>query len=126
MAKDMIDLEQVIGLTFKHPETGCEYGVIRRMTGKPTPPFVGYTPFAEDECGNAFVEANDSSISFWDHETDDLTRLAPDWKSFVANCQEPTQVDLDPAQVKSAWIDPEFAKELGLQVPPDGWQKKKP
>jgi hypothetical protein len=124
MAQDMNDLEPVIGLTFTHPETGCEYGAIRRLHGKSPVSVVGFTPFAEDECGNAFVRANDSSVHFWDHETDELTRLALDWKSFIANCEEPRQVELDPSQVKSAWIDPEFAKQLGIQVPPDGWKKK--
>ena len=124
MALNMRNLEQVTGLAFTHPETGCEYGVIRRIEGKPSVTVEGFTSFAEDECGNTFVQAHDSSIHFWDHEADELIRLAPDWKAFVANCQQPRQVDLDSAQVKSAWIDPEFAKKLGIQAPPDGWRKK--
>lgn len=124
MAILMRDLKQVAGLVFTHPATGEEYGIIRQIQGKAAASIAGQTPFAEDGCGNEFVQAQDSSIHFWDHETEELTRLASDWDSFVANCEKPKPVELDLAQVKSAWIDPEFAKQLGIKVPPDGWKKK--
>ena len=66
----------------------------------------------------------DGSIVFWDHETDDITTLAPNWNAFVAGCAAPTQVELDERDVRSVWIDPEFAKEQGVDAPPDGWLKK--
>jgi hypothetical protein len=39
---------------------------------------------------------------------------------------DPPPVELDPNQVKSVWIDPAFAKSLGMKVPGDGWVKKPP
>ena len=124
MAPDMNDLRRVLGLVFTHPESGSEYGAIRRFDGEPAIRAAGFTPIAEDECGNAFVEAPDRSIHFWDHETDEVTRLAPDFDSFIAGCDKQKPIELDPSQVKSVWIDPEFAKKHGIQVPPDGWKKK--
>jgi len=61
---------------------------------------------------------------FWDHETDDLIRLASSISEFVANCVDAPPVESDPAQVKSVWIDPKFAKSIGKRVPKDGWVKK--
>lgn len=120
----MRDLKQVTGLVFIHPDTGNVYGVIRCVERKSAASIAGFTPFAEDECGNAFVQRDDSSILFWDHETDELAHLASDWKSFAENCRQSPSVVLDPAQVESAWIDPEFAKQFGIQVPPDRQTKK--
>jgi hypothetical protein len=65
----------------------------------------------EDSCGNFFLYAPDGSVSFWDHETDDETILAPSVEEFVGSLVEPTPVVLRPEQVKSVWIDPDFLAE---------------
>ena len=62
---------------------------------------------------------------FWDHETDDSVRLTDSVTEFVSHCAEPPPVELDAKPVQAVWIDPEFAKSIGKQVPNDGWVKKK-
>jgi hypothetical protein len=46
----------------------------------------------------------------------DELRLAPSFREFVCMLgpEPPDDVSLDPAQVKSVWIDPDFAREHGL------------
>jgi hypothetical protein len=61
---------------------------------------------------------------FWDHETDELTTLADSWEVFENGCKEPESIALDESNVVSAWIDPEFAKQLGIVAPKDGWKKR--
>jgi len=67
--------------------------------------------FGEDGCGNLFLYAPDGSVSFWDHETNEETALAPSGERFFESLVEPTPVVLQPSQVKNAWIDPEFLAE---------------
>jgi hypothetical protein len=43
----------------------------------------------------------------------------------IAGATEPTSVELREDQVKSVWIDPDFAQQFGIEVPADGWKKKK-
>jgi hypothetical protein len=117
MAPSTNDLQSVFGLVFK-AASGSELGVIRPFGGDPaTHPAasLGAAPFAEDGCGNAFVQMPDGRIQFWDHEADEMTRLADDWPAFVQGCAPPKPAELDPSQVKSVWIDPEFAKKFGLK-----------
>ena len=112
------EINRIEGLTYTVRETSTEYGPIRALGSSPNNhPLVkmGHTPFAEDDCGNAFAKASDGKILFWDHETDDLTVLANDWQEFLANCHTPKPITPDKYQVKSTWIDPEFAKEHGLK-----------
>jgi hypothetical protein len=121
------DLAGLDGLVFVHPQSGEEFGLIRAFTGV-LPEFFpsAYRPVAEDESGNCFVASAEGSILFWDHETGDLTPLAPSWDAFRADCGPPRPVPpLDPARVRSVWVDPSFAKTLGIDVPPDGWVKRK-
>ena len=82
-------------------------------------------PFAEDGGGNLFTQMDNGSICFWDHETDDLFVISNSLEEFVTGCTEPTEVKLKPGQVKSAWMDPAFAKEMGIEVPGDGRIKKR-
>jgi hypothetical protein len=119
------DLEKITGLVFTRPETGEQFGCIRPCEGEHDHPArrAHWTPFAEDDCGNAFVVSLDGRVAFWDHETDEITHLATDWTAFVRGCAEQKPVELDPLKVKSAWIDPAFAKEHGIDVDNDGWKK---
>jgi hypothetical protein len=121
----MTDLSQICGLVFI-TDSGDEYGIIRQGKSQVEHPVstIGLEHLADDESGNAFARHADGSIVFWDHETDDITTLAPNWNAFVAGCAAPTQVELDERDVRSVWIDPEFAKEQGVDAPPDGWLKK--
>jgi hypothetical protein len=73
-------------------------------------------PVAWAEGGNyVFVDdGNSGAVFFWDHETQELTQLAPDFGAFL-DLLEPfdsMKIDLKPGQVKKVWIDPEFLKRL--------------
>jgi hypothetical protein len=120
-------LDTVVGKVFLHPVTKVEYGLIRIP---PTPATfstldgAAHDALAEDECGNFFTKTEDGAVWFWDHETDELVKLAGSVSEFISNCTDPQPVELDPDRVKSAWINPDFAKSLSMEVPPDGWVKK--
>ncbi|SRR5258706_12603080 len=120
-------LGSVLGKVFMHPVTKETYGPMRlpsRHSQFSTLDGNSLDPLAEDPCGNCFTAADDGAVLFWDHETDDLIRLASSISEFVANCVDAPPVESDPAQVKSVWIDPKFAKSIGKRVPKDGWVKK--
>jgi len=94
---------------------GEEYGVIRALQGNlPIDLNKLLEPFAEDSCGNYFV-LRAGFVYFWDHETGDTTFLAASIDQFIEALVAPTPVKLREGQVKSAWINPEFAKKLGLK-----------
>ena len=120
-------LNTVSGKVFLHPVTKVEYGKIRIP---PTPTTfstlddTSYDALAEDEGGNYFTKTEDGAVWFWDHETDELICLAGSVSEFISHCTEPQPVELDPDRVKSVWINPKFAKSLGMKVPVDGWVKK--
>lgn len=119
------DAKPLEGLVFVDPATGAEYGVIRAAVDARHPAASSaWRPIAEDECGNAFVLSPTGSVAFWDHETGKRTVLASDWVTFAAGCRPPSPVEVDPAQVKSVWVDPAFARSLGKTVPEDGWIKR--
>lgn len=120
------NIDELVGLVFVHPQTSDEYGPIRACDSANGHPAArdGWVPVAEDSCGNAFVASQDGRVAFWDHETDALVQLAKNWKTFSFGCSVETPVEIDPSQVESVWIDPDFAKEHGIDVPPDGWKKK--
>jgi hypothetical protein len=120
------DTESIHGLVFTHPETGEQYGTICTCESPQDHPATRteWAAVAEDDCGNAFVVSRDGRVAFWDHETDEITELAPNWASFAERCTILKPVELDPSQVKSVWIDPAFAKEHGIDVPKDGWKKE--
>ena len=95
-------------------EEGLEFGIIR----KATPPFPielgGGKVLAEDESGNYFIEVNET-IYFWDHETSKTEFLASSLDKFISGCAQPEAVVLNPDQVESVWVDPEFAKQFGIK-----------
>ena len=106
--------------------SGDEYGIIRLTENQEKHPVstAGFEYLADDEMGNAFALTSNGRILFWDHETDEATVLATSWDEFVAGCAAPKPVELDEREVRSVWIDPEFAKEQGVDAPSDGWVKK--
>ncbi|MDX2412617.1 MAG: SMI1/KNR4 family protein [Woeseiaceae bacterium] len=121
----MPNVSPIYGLVFV-TESGDEYGIIREGLSQIEHPVsaMGLEHLADDESGNAFASKADGSIVFWDHETDGITKLASNWDDFVACCSAPRPVELDEEDVLSAWVDPEFAKDQGIEAPPDGWIKK--
>jgi len=96
---------------------GEEFGIIREAK----PPFPEELSklqvAAEDECGNYFIVI-DGKVYFWDHETRENVILANSIEEFTSGCVVPTEVVLQPGQVESAWVDPEFAKEMGIDKKP--------
>ena len=118
-----MDVAEVVGLVFRDSGSGIAYGVIRPASGALR---AGSSDrvIAEDESGNAFLARSGGTIAFWDHETGQVAELAESWEAFVEGCTPPQSVQLNPNQVRSAWIDPGLAKELGLEDGPDGWQKR--
>jgi hypothetical protein len=120
-------LATVLGKVFVHPATKEEYGPIRLPQGSKRFSRLdgtSFEAFAEDCCGNHFTVKKDGGMWFWDHETDDLICLASSVPKFVIHCENPSTVELSQNQVKSVWIDPEFAKSIGRKAPKDGWVKK--
>ncbi len=122
-----LDLGRVLGKVFTSPSSGRTYGVIRELQGKPPVDFpTGWTPAAEDECGNYFAVSAAGAVGFWDHETGEIELIADSVLRLYENSAAPGDVELKPGQVKSAWIDPEFARKLGLKdAPKDGWIKRR-
>jgi len=110
-------MESIAGLVFRD-SCGNEFGRIRAVGGSLPNELQSssFSAFAEDECGNYFVK-NDSSIGFWDHETHEVTILASSESQFLAGVAPPSSVSLNPSQVKSVWVDPEFAASLALVKP---------
>jgi hypothetical protein len=122
-------LSTVVGKVFSHPVTKVEYGQIRipqAPTTFSTLDGTSYDALAEDGCGNYFTKTEDGAVLFWDHETDELLHLADSVSEFISHCTDPQPVELHPKQVKKVWIEPKFAKSLGMKVPEDGWVKKPP
>ena len=106
-----MDIEIIQHKVFR-TSNGEEYGTIRKL-GKTLPSELvnsPYVPFACDDCGNYFVQ-NSGLVAFWDHETSEITVLARSIDEFLKGLTEPQTVTLKPGQLKSAWIDPEFAKK---------------
>ena len=120
-------LNTVIGKVFLHPVTKIEYGQIRippTPTAFSTLDGTSYDALAEDGCGNYFTKTKDGAVWFWDHETDELVRFASSVSEFISRCTDPQPVELNPDRVRSVWVDPNFAKSLGMKVPEGGWVKK--
>lgn len=94
-----------------------EYGPIRPVQGGLPEELKDRNVIAEDSCGNYFLKEG-KSIVFWDHETSEITNLAPSLIEFSVKCVEPNDVELKEGQVESVWVDPEFAKEMGIENKP--------
>lgn len=73
-------------------------------------------PIAEDDCGNyVLLNLDDGGrIYFWDHEEPyEQIELAPGMNAFLELLEpDSNSVQLKEGQVISAWVDPEFLKEL--------------
>jgi hypothetical protein len=88
-------------------------------------------PIGYDDCGNLFVLSiagkDAGCVYFWDHEleadegepprTDKLTRVAVNFAAFLRGLKrfDPASIKLNPGDVKSVWIDPEFGKMIAEQ-----------
>lgn len=65
-----------------------------------------------------------------DQESDyKVTPVTDTFEDFIRGLEsddafEEDGVELNEDQVVSAWIDPEFAKQMGIEAPEDGWLKK--
>lgn len=74
-------------------------------------------PLAWAEGGNyVLVDMNArEAVFFWDHETQELIRLAEDFNDFLGSLQpfNVDDVELKSGQVKSVWVDPDFLKQFG-------------
>src|SRR5579862_7262050 len=73
-------------------------------------------PFAWAEGGNyVFIDTASGAVYFWDHEQPTPPiQLASDFAAFMEMLEpfDPSSIKLQPDQVKSAWIDPDFLKSL--------------
>ena len=123
-----MDISKIRGLVFTSPANGEEFGTIRSLEEDDTNEYllkIDLVPFAYDDCGNYFCMSRQGHVVWWDHETDEISDLAPSFAEFCNHCSEGTEVELREDQIiGDGWIDPEFAKELGISVPPDGWIRK--
>ena len=109
-------MKSTYGKVFKN-DNGEAFGIIRE-TKPPYPVELSDTNvLAEDECGNYFIEI-DGEVVFWDHETNGRKVLSSSLKEFVSGCEAPSEVELDPGQVESVWVDPEFAAKFGIKPKP--------
>ena len=69
--------------------------------------------FAEDDCGNWIAQRQATGeVIFIDHETDNITTLAPDVSSLIARLVE-WRPNTQASRVIRAWIDPELKKSSG-------------
>ena len=110
-------INRVFGKMFKD-NRGNEFGVIREAHSPFSDDLSGYDVLAEDDCGNYFVIVS-NCIFFWDHETNKMTELSKTLDEFVSNCFDASDIELDPNEVISVWVDPEFAKEFGINPNPN-------
>lgn len=72
---------------------------------------------SEDECSNYFIEIS-GEVLFWDHETNKQKVLSSSLNEFISICETPSEVELDPGQVESVWVDPDFAAKFGIKPMP--------
>ncbi|MBT8292314.1 MAG: SMI1/KNR4 family protein [Eudoraea sp.] len=109
-------MNEAYGKVFTTSE-GEEFGIIREAKAPFPEELSKMKVTAEDECGNYFIVI-DGKVAFWDHETSEKIILANSIEEFISGCAEPSKVELKPGQVESVWIDPEFAKEMGIDEKP--------
>lgn len=87
---------------------------VRRQQVEGFPPHG--VPMAEDDCGNyVWLDPRSGAVFFWDHELNDPSALiAPDVEAFVVGLQpfDASSVKLEPGQVISAWVHPDFKSQF--------------
>lgn len=123
----MKNISNIEGKEYFSPLTNEVYRISEAFSGELPKGFSTESfgiPFAYDGCGNFFTENDKKEICFWDHETDQVAVIAKSWDAFSSTCVDPRSVELKEGQVKSSWIDPEFAKQMGIDAPSDGWNKR--
>ena len=98
-------MNRAFGKVFKS-ENGVKYGVIRKATAPFPKVLSALEVLAEDGCGNYFVLLDEAEV------------LSNSIDDFVSRCSALEEVELEPGQVESAWIDPEFAKKFGIKSKP--------
>lgn len=73
-------------------------------------------PIARDDSGNLlYISLNDGHIYFWDHEVEGPDEKVSDsFADFIAKLQpyDAFAVKLDPSQVQSVWVNPDFKPEF--------------
>ena len=109
-------MKNAYGKVFKN-EKEEEFGIIRETKPPYPAELSGAKVLAEDECGNYFIEI-DSEVLFWDHETNEQKILSSSLSEFVSGCEALSEVELEPGQVESVWVDPEFAEKFGIKPKP--------
>jgi hypothetical protein len=77
----------------------------------------GAYPIAWAEGGNYIIvnETENGAVFFWEHEkVDGVVRLASNFNSFLRMLEpfDINSIELKPGQVKKAWIDPDFLKDI--------------
>jgi len=107
-------MNKIYGKIFK-TNKGEEFGIIREASAPFPDEIASQNVLAEDGSGNFFLLKKEG-IYFWDHETNKKMLLAVSIEEFISGCVEPSENELQPGQVESVWVDPEFAKEFGVEV----------
>jgi len=96
---------------------GEEFGIIREANPPYPVELSNVNVLAEDECGNYFIEIA-GEVLFWDHETNEQKILSSSVSEFISGCEALSEVELEPGQVESVWVDPEFAAKFGIKSKP--------
>ncbi|MBM5570749.1 MULTISPECIES: SMI1/KNR4 family protein [Deefgea] len=107
-------MNKIYGQVFRASD-GNEFGIIRPASEPFPDELLSTEVVAEDECGNYFI-LKAGEVFFWNHENSDLSVIANSISDFISGCVEPSEIDLRPNQVNSAWIDPDFAASLGIKL----------
>lgn len=78
----------------------------------------GTFPFGYDDCGNyLLLNAANGAVLFWDHEEPEPVRqLADSFEAFLDGLS-PFSVELEPGQVISVRVNPDFLKKLQAENP---------
>ena len=125
-----MDYSSLMDRAFVSVRNGVTYGLHEPFAGQLPEGFSRAEfgePFFHDECGNLFTELASGELGFWDHETDQVEVLASSLDELFHLVSEysPTEDAPESPDVVSAWIDPDFAREQGIDAPDDGWIKRR-
>jgi hypothetical protein len=70
-------------------------------------------PLAEDDCGNfTYVQPATGEVYFWDHEVVGDEKIAANVPDFIFRLLTFDAGAVEPGQVVSTWIDPDFLASL--------------